>query len=168
MQLNQGVAEKRIADLGMDDLPLVQVRPIPHPVSQDWFKKYRDLVHEFALSLTDSVQELAFMNLPQDDFMDLIMGRRMPENLSIRFRTPLVWGGKLELDNMFMCMTFPHSHNMDRFIIEQNGNDVIWMPNPAKKIYLPAHMMNGGDGGNATSDRLSQLAAQIVASRGME
>ena len=168
MQLNQGVAEKRIADLGMDDLPLVQLGPIPHPVSQATIKKYCDLVHEFALSLTDSVQELAFMNLPQDDFMDLIMGRRMPENLSIRFRTPLVWGGKLELDNMFMCMTFPHSHNMDRFIIEQNGNDVIWMPNPAKKIYLPAHMMNGGDGGNATSDRLSQLAAQIVASRGME
>ena len=168
MQMNESVAEKRIADLGMDDLPLVQIRPVSQPVPYDWFKKYHDLVHEFVQSLTDSIQELAFMNLPQDDFMDLIMGRRMPENLSVRFRTPLVWGGKLELDNLFMCMTFPHSHNMDRFIIEQSGNDAIWMPNPAKKIYLPAHMMNGGDGGNATSDRLSQIAAQIAASRGME
>lgn len=166
--MNKGVAEKRIADLGMDDLPLIQMRPVSTPVSPDWFKKYHDLVHEFAMSLTDSIQELAFMNLPQDDFMDLIMGRRMPENLSIRFRRPLVWGGKLEIDNLFMCMTFPHAHNMDRFIIEQSGNDVIWMPNPAKKIYLPAHMMNGGDGGNATSDRLSQIAAQIVAGRGIE
>ena len=168
MQMNKSVAEKRIADLGMDDLPLVQMRPEIHPVSPDWFKKYHDLVHEFVTSLTDSIQELAFMNLPQDDFMDLIMGRRMPENLSIRLRKPLVWGGKLEIDNMFLCMTFPHSHNMDRFIIEQSGNDAIWMPNPAKKVYLPAHMMNGGDGGNATSDRLSQLAAQIASSRGME
>lgn len=168
MQMNETVAEKRIADLGMDDLPLVQIRPISQPVPSDWFKKYHDLVHEFVQSLTDSIQELAFMNLHQDDFMDLIMGRRMPENLSVRFRTPLVWGGKLELDNLFMCMTFPHSHNMDRFIIEQSGNDAIWMPNPAKKIYLTAHMMNGGDGGNATSDRLSQIAAQIAASRGME
>ena len=168
MQMNQSVAEKRIADLGMDDLPLVQIRPVPHTVSPDWFKKYRDVIHEFAMSLTDSIQELAFMNLPQDDFMDLIMGRRMPENLSVRFRVPLVWGGKLEIDNLFLCLTFPHAHNMDRFIIEQSGNDLIWMPNPAKKIYLPAHMMNGGDGGNATSDRLSQLAAQIAASRGME
>ena len=166
--MNESVAEKRIADLGMDDLPLVQIRPVSQPVPYDWFKKYHDLVHEFVQSLTDSIQELAFMNLPQDDFMDLIMGRRMPENLSVRFRTPLVWGGKLELDNLFMCMTFPHSHNMDRFIIEQSGNDAIWMPNPAKKIYLPAHMMNGGDGGNATSDRLSQIAAQIAASRGLE
>jgi hypothetical protein len=168
MQLNQGAAEKRIADLGMDDLPLIQMRPESRPVSPDWFKKYHSLVHEFAISLTDSVQELAFMNLPQDDFMDLIMGRRMPENLSVRMRVPLVWGGKLELDNLFLCMTFPHSHNMDRFIIEQSGNDIIWMPNPSKKVYLPAHMMNGGDGGNATSDRLSQLAAQIAGSRGLE
>ena len=168
MQMNQSVAEKRIADLGMDDLPLVQIRPVPHTVSPNWFKKYRDLVREFAMSLTDSIQELAFMNLAQDDFMDLIMGRRMPENLSVRFRVPLVWGGKLEMDNLFLCMTFPHAHNMDRFIIEQSGNDLIWMPNPAKKIYLPAHMMNGGEGGNATSDRLSQLAAQIASSRGME
>jgi len=168
MQMNQGAAEKRIADLGMDDLPLVQIRPVSHAVSPDWFKKYRELTHEFAQSLTDCVQELAFMNLPQDDFIDLIMGRRMPENLSVRFRVPLVWGGKLEIDNLFLCMTFPHAHNMDRFIIEQSGNDLIWMPNPAKKVYLPAHMMNGGDGGNATSDRLSQLAAQIASSRGME
>jgi len=100
--------------------------------------------------------------------MDLIMGRRMPENLSVRFRVPLVWGGKLEIDNLFMCMTFPHAHNMDRFIIEQSGNDVIWLPNPAKKIYIPVHMANGGDGGNATEDRLSQMAAQIATSRGME
>ena len=168
MQMNQSVAERRIADLGMDDLPLVQIRPVPHQISPDWFKKYRDLVREFAMSLNDSIQELAFMNLPSDDFIDLITGRRIPENLSVRFRTPLVWGGQMEIDNMFMCMTFPHSYNMDRFIIEQSGNDAIWMPNPAKKIYLPAHMMNGGDGGNATSDRLSQLAAQIVSSRGME
>lgn len=168
MQINESVAEKRIADLGMDDLPLVLLRPETHAVSPDWFKKYHDLVHEFAMSLTDSVQELAFMNLAQDDFIDLIMGRRMPENLSVRFRIPLIWGGKLEIDNLFLCITFPHSHNMDRFIIEQSGNDSIWMPNPAKKVYLPSHMMNGGDGGNATSDRLSQLAAQIASSRGME
>ena len=167
MQLSQATAENRIADLGMDDLPLEQIRPEPHIVAPDWFKKYHELVHEFARSLTDSIQELAFMNLPQDDFIDLIMGRRMPENLSVRFRTPLVWGGKLEIDNLFMCMTFPHSHNMDKFIIEQSGNDIIWMPNPAKKVYIPAHMANGGDGGNATEDRLSQLAAQIASSHGM-
>lgn len=168
MQLSQANAENRIADLGMDDLPLEQMRPTTHPVTPDWFKKYHELVHEFAKSLTDSIQDIAFLNLPQDDFIDLIMGRRMPENLSVRFRVPLVWGGKLEIENLFMCMTFPHAHNMDRFIIEQSGNDIIWLPNPAKKIYIPAHMANGGDGGNTTEDRLSQIAAQMATSRGME
>ena len=168
MQLSQANAENRIADLGMDDLPLEQIRPAPHAVSPDWFKQYHELVHEFTKSLTDSIQELAFMNLSQDDFMDLIMGRRIPENLSVRFRVPLVWGGKLEIENLFMCMTFPHAHNMDRFIIEQSENDMVWLPNPAKKVYIPAHMANGGDGGNATEDRLSQLAAQIATSHGIE
>ena len=168
MQMNQATAEKRIADLGMDDMPVVQIRPTPHVVTSDWFKKYHEIVHEFTKSLTDSIEELAFLNLPQDDFIDLIMGRRMPENLSIRFRVPLVWGGTLDIDNLFMCTTFPHAHNMDRFIIEQSGNDIVWLPNPAKKVYIPAHMANGGDGGNATEDRLSQLAAQIATSHGME
>ena len=116
-------------------------------------------------SLTDSVQELVFMNIKQDDFMELIMGRKLPENLSIRFRIPLVWGGKLELENLFMCRTFPQSHNLDLFIIDQQGNDNIWLPNPAKKVYVPTHTASGGDGGNATEDRLSQLAAQLANDR---
>ncbi|MBQ8294542.1 MAG: hypothetical protein IJX89_04110 [Alphaproteobacteria bacterium] len=165
MQLSQGAAEKIITDLGMDDMPLTLMRPDCRPVSPNWYARYRELCHEFIMSLTDSVETLAFMNLTQDEFMNLIMGKSVPNNLSIRFRTPLVWGGKLETDNLFMCWTFPHSHNLDRFIIGQSGNEQIWLPNPAKKIYLPAHMASGGDGGNATSDRLSQMAAQIAAGR---
>ena len=118
-------------------------------------------------SLTDSAETLAFMNLTQDEFMNIIMGRDLPQNISIRFRIPLVWGGKLEIDNLFMCWTFPHSYNMDRFIIVQSGAQTIWMPNPTKKIYLPAHTAGGGDGGNATEDRLAQIGAQIAADRDM-
>jgi len=168
MHLSQTAAETRIAELKMDDLPLEPIRPIPHQISQDWFKRYHELVRAFTTTLTDSIQEISFLNLPQDDFIDLVMGRRMPTNLSVRFRIPLVWGGKLEIDNLFMCLTFPHAHNMDRFIIEQSGNDLIWLPNPAKKIYIPAHMASSGDGGNATQDRLTEIATQMVTSRGKE
>ncbi len=168
MQLTEGAAANRIAELGMDDLPIVPIRPTPQMVTPDWFKKYHDLVREFTTTLTDSIQELAFMNLPQGEFVDLVMGRRMPENLSVRFRVPLVWGGKLEIDNLFLCTTFPHAHNMDRFIIEQSGNDVIWLPNPAKKVYIPAHMASGGDGGNATDDRFNQISNQVATTYQME
>ena len=150
MQLNAGMAERLISDLGIEDMPLMQVRPIPTRVSTDWYSQYKVICREFMMSLTDSI------------------GRALPENMSIRFRIPLVWGGKLTIDNLFMCKTFPHSHNMDRFIISQSGNGVIWLPNPAKKVYLPVSTFGGGDGGNGTEDRLTEtIAAQIAADRDM-
>ena len=129
--------------------------------------RVKNLCKQFMQSLTDSVETLAFMNLDQEEFMNLIMGRSVPSNMSFRFRIPLVWGGKLEIDNMFMCWTFPHSHNMDRFIINQSGNSTIWLPNPAQKVYLPAHTTGGGDGGNATEDRLAQMGAQLAGGHDM-
>ena len=168
MELTKTSAEQRLANLGMDDMPVTEFFPTPTPVAPNWFSKYRTVRQEFVRSLTDSIEELAFLNLSQNDFTDLIMGRRMPNNLCVRMRVPLAWGGKLEISNMFLCRTFPHSHNLDQFIIEQNGNKKIWLPAPAKKIYVPAHMATNGPGGNATEDRLAQMAAQIAASRGME
>lgn len=168
MKWSAETAEKRIAALGMDDMPLVQHDITRIPVSPDWFANYKELCHKFMTTLTDSAQELVFMNFNQDDFMGILTGHHVPDNISFRFRVPLVLGGKLDIDNLFMCWTFPHSVNMDRFLIEQSGNETIWLPNPAKKIYVPAHIGGGGDGGNATSDRLAQMAAQMAVHRGKE
>ncbi len=167
MQLTLESAEQRLIALGMDDMPLMAITPAAATLPPDWFAKYRNLARQFMESLTDSVEELAFLNLAQDEFMNLVMGRALPQNMSIRFRTPLLWGGKMELDNMFLCHTFPHSYNLDRFIIEQTGAAQVFVPNPAKKIYVPAHTAGGGAGGNATEDRLSQISAQISAGRDM-
>lgn len=168
MQLSQTSAEAIMKDMGMDDMPLLSVSPKPHMITADWFTRYKSARRAFMQGLTESVEELAFMNLSQEEFMDLVMGRAIPPNMSIRMRIPLAWGGDITPDNMFMCSTFPHSQNMDRFIIAQSGSGTIWLPSPAKKIYIPAHTAGGGDGGNATEDRLAQMAAQIAASRGME
>lgn len=166
MELNNGIAIKKISELGMKDMPLLEYHPKRTNVTPDWFSEYKKLCHEFMSELSDCIEELALMNLSQEDFMDLIMGNKIPENLSIRFRIPLVWGGDLSTENMFMCKTFPHSYNMDRFIILQSGNDTVWLPNPSKKIYLPIGTLGGGDGGNGTEDRLTEtIASQIVADR---
>ena len=167
MYLTLNNAEKILSDMGMSDMPVSEFRPTRTAVSPDWFPKYKQLCRQFMTSLTDTVETLAFMNLSQDEFMNLIMGKAVPENMSFRLRVPLVWGGKLELENMFMCWTFPHSHNLDRFIMEQSRNEIVWLPNPTQKIYLPAHTATGGDGGNATEDRLAQISAQIAADRDM-
>ncbi len=168
MQLNQDSAMEKLASMGMDDLPVMKFKPQRCVLEKDWFQKYSVLRKKFLASLTDSMEEIAFMNLSQDEFMGLITGHYMPENTSLRFRVPLIWGGKLELDNMFMCWTFPHSHNLDIFIIDQTDAETIYLPNPEKKIYLPTHLAGGGVGGNAASDRLSQTAINFASSRGNE
>lgn len=169
MQLNEHSALERLAALNMEDMPVIAYTPTKCSLDNDWFKKYSVLRHEFLTSLTDSMEEIAFMNLPQNEFINLVMGRSLPENTSIRFRIPLIWGGKLELENMFLCWTFPHSFNLDRFLIEQNDAKTIYLPNPEKKVYLTTHTGGGGDGGNATSDRLSQSAFNnFLSGRGNE
>ena len=55
MQLTASMAETLIAELGMDDLPLIEVRPIPTKVDVNWFSKYKELCRQFMMSLTDSV-----------------------------------------------------------------------------------------------------------------
>lgn len=165
MQWTQATAEKRLSELKMPDMQIMDFNPRIAQVDSDWYPKYKKLVREFIRSLSDCVEELAIMNLGREEFMDLLMGRAIPNNLSLRFRIPLIWGGKIDMDNMFMCFTFPHSQNLDRFIMEQNGNETIWLPNPAKKIYLPIHSTISGNGGNAVADRLSQIAAGMSTNR---
>ena len=160
-------AERRLADLLMDDMLSLEIPARPVAVPADWFVRLRTLRREFMESLTDSIQELSFLNLSQDAFMGLMRGVKLPENLALRFRKPLEYGGELTIDNMFMCPRFPYGHSMDRFIAEQSGNPTLWIPNPAKKVYVPTRLLGGGDGGNATSDRLSAMAAQFAADRGM-
>lgn len=168
MQLTRESAEKIMSDMFMSDMPLVEFQPRPALVSSDWFAQYKKLCREFMRSLVDAVETLSFMNLTQEEFMALVAGHTLPANTSIRFRVPLVWGGTLDVDNLFMCRTFPCANNLDRFLITQSGAQTIYLPSPAQRVYVPAHTASGGDGGNATSDRLAQMAAQIAAARGME
>lgn len=168
MQLNEQIAQERLAAMGMDDLPVMEYTPRHCVIEKDWFQRYVNLRREFIMSLSDSFEEIAFMNLSQDAFMNMVMGRAMPENTSIRFRIPLVWGGQLSIDNMFMCLTFPCSQKLDMFIINQSDAKTVFLPNPKKKIYLTSHTGGGGTGGNATSDRLSQSAINFMSGRGNE
>ena len=94
MQFNQTSANDRLSNLGMDDMPLLEYTPKRCIVDNDWFKKYSELRREFLSSLSDSVEEIAFMNLAQDEFINLLMGRTLPDKLSIRFKIPLLWRGK--------------------------------------------------------------------------
>ena len=168
MQLNESSALQRLSKLGMDDMPVKEYMPKRCRLDSDWFQKYSMLRRKFMESLMDSMDDIVFMNLQQDEYINLVMGKALPDNLSIRFKIPLIWGGDMDIDNMFLCMTFPHSYNLDRFIIEQSDAQTIYLPYPEKKIYLTSHLGGGGDGGNATSDRLTQSAFNFMSGRGNE
>ena len=168
MQLNEHSAMEILASMGIDDMPVVEYTPKKCSLDADWFKKYSALRREFLSSLTDAIEEITFMNLGQDEFVNLVMGKSLPDNLSIRFRVPLFLGGELDVSNMFLCWTFPISFNLDRFLINQNDATTIFLPNPEKKIYLTSHTGGGGDGGNATSDRLTEAVFSFKNSRGNE
>jgi hypothetical protein len=152
-------AERRLADLLLEDMPVMEIAARPVAVAQDWFVRLRKLRRQLMESLDDSIQELSFLDLPREDFMDLLRGRRLPENLSVRWRVPLEYGGELSVENMFLCPTFFACHNMDRFILEQAGKPTLWLPNPAKKIYIPTGAILGGPGGNSATDRMTNAFA---------
>ena len=90
MQLTHESALRRLSELHMDDMPVVEIHPTPTQVDTNWFTEYKKLCHQFMKSLTDSAEELVFLNLSQNEFMALIMGHAMPQNLSIRFRVPFM------------------------------------------------------------------------------
>lgn len=169
--MNMDMAKTKLAQMGMDDMPVIEFTPRAANVGPDWFVRFREMRRKFMSELGSSdgvIETLSFMNLGNDEFMNLMMGNALPENLSIRFRIPLAWGGELSTDNMFMCPTFPYSHNLDWFIISQADAKTIYLPMPERRVYLPTHTTGGGPGGNATEDRLAQISAQLAASRGME
>ena len=88
MQLSKESALERLAALGMDDMPVIECTPQRCIIDNDWFKKYSMLRKQFLESLTDSFEEIAFMNLSQEECMNLITGRAMPENTSLRSSCP--------------------------------------------------------------------------------
>lgn len=168
MFVNRHEAEQFLAKRNMDDLILDVCGAVPVPLSADWFVRFRNARQAFMQSLDDSIPELALLNLSQDDFINLMTGRKIPENLTLKFRKPPLYGGEIAIENMFMMPTFPTGFNLDIFMLEQIGRPEVFFPNPAKKVYVSVNMISGGDGGNATSDRLAQgFAAQMQTGRDM-
>ena len=161
-------AEQFLSSLGMEDLPLESCPCVPKPLSADWFARFRKERAAFMESLGDSIPELALLNLSQDVFIDLLTGKALPENLTIKFRRPILYGGEISAGNMFMMPLFPPGFNLDIFMALQTGQGEIWYPNPAKKVYVSVNMLTGSEGGNATADRLAQGFAAAQMSQGRE
>ena len=94
MKISETAAIARISELGMDDMPVMEYTPKAAKLPPNWFQTYHELAHKFMETLTDCATELAFMNLSQNEFMNLVTGRALPRNTSIRWRIPITIGGE--------------------------------------------------------------------------
>jgi hypothetical protein len=161
MLRNINEAEARLENFGISGMRLSACFAHPSQLPADWFQKFLEMRKKFMKSLDDSIAELAIINLSQEDFMDLLRARRIPENLTVRFRRPLVFGGAIEAENMFLTPLFMTGINLDVFMTEQMGQSEIYYPDPAKKVFVTSAGPMAGAGGNATADRLAQGFAMM-------
>lgn len=115
-------------------------------LDKNWYKAYTKIKTEFLFSLSDSIELLYYMNLSQEEIFETIMGKKIPNGISIKFKIPLFLGGELNVNNLYLCRTFPFSFNIDLFIMEQMENKEIFIPCINKKIYDPLSSSNIGGG----------------------
>ncbi|MDR0319156.1 MAG: hypothetical protein LBH81_00230 [Rickettsiales bacterium] len=156
-------AERKLTEMGLGDLPVAEVRAIPRPLPAGWFAAYRDARREL---LTRTVQnnkdELFMMDIPVEFIMAMLRGERIPLNVSVKFKIPPIYGGSISAGNMFVCRAASEGRLIDSFIASQAGADLFFCPNPAKSVYITSMASMNSPGGNATSDRMSEVQASDV------
>lgn len=158
-------AEKRLIALGLSDLPVTEVPAAPRPLPRDWFVQFRAARKKLlSVLLRQSQEEISMMNLDISEIMAMFRGEKIPLNISVKFKIPPVYGGPISPDNMFVCRTLPEGRAIDIFLAEQAGLPVLFYPNPAKRVYVTSMSSMNSPGGNATSDRVSEVLASDVIS----
>jgi hypothetical protein len=162
---SQADAERILASMGLSDLPVADVDARPRPLPRDWFAAYRAARRALLTNIIqDYRDELMMMDLPMDDIMAMLKGERIPANVSVKFRVPPIFGGAISPDNMFVCRAASEGRAIDVFIAAQAGAEKFFYPNPKKPIYLTSMSSMNSPGGNATSDRMSDVLASDVMS----
>lgn len=159
MKMTKETATKKLSLLFMEDMPIIEHKVILTKLSSDWFDKYKKIRNDFLKKIINSLDELFWLNLSEKSIIDLLTKEKIPNNISLRFRVPIIYGGEISIKNMFLCKTFPHSYNIDKFLSEQIGEEKIWLPNPEKDIYIPIHTSGTSGGGNGAN--LTQTANSI-------
>ena len=50
----------------------MEIKPMRANIPNDWFARYKKLCHEFMTTLSDCIEEIALINLSQEEFIDLM------------------------------------------------------------------------------------------------
>jgi len=124
----------------------------------------------------NSMEEMAKAGLPYE--MVASMGRgQFPENLSLCFKIPPEYGGEVAFSNMFLIQKYPYLEMINAFLDEQmleynrdaaHTHDTgfalppeLFYPNPEGIVFLPALKGLASPGGNATTDKMTQIGSTM-------
>ena len=180
MILSEEYYRDLIAKLGLPEMPILRVEK-KTKTQIDKFKFRSD----FMVMAKKFMQFAAYNNMEQiamaDISMDSVVYMRegvIPENFSVYMKIPMEYGGKLEFSNMFLIRTKPFKDILDKFIDEQiitfnKGEKIvdinagfkmpneIFVPYPKGIVFVPALKGFAGAGGNATTDKMSEIGSTM-------
>lgn len=169
-----------IAKLGLPEMPIVKVTR-KNPVAIDNIKLRADfisMVQRFVQFVAyNNLEQIAMAEMSMDDIYQMREGV-VPENISVYIKVPVEYGGKLEFSNMFLIRTRPFRAVLDKFIDEQvlifnKGRNIsnvddgfemppeLFVPYPNGIVFIPALKGFAGAGGNATTDKMSEIGSTM-------
>ena len=78
MKMTKEFAEKRLSFLFMEDMPIIEHKIVITKLSSDWFSNYKKVRSNFLKKITNSLDELFWLNLSEKSIMDLLTKEKIP------------------------------------------------------------------------------------------
>jgi hypothetical protein len=165
-----------MARLGLPEMPIAKVelhRPASLPSRAEMLKVARRLLR---YAYYEKMPELASAGMPVESVA--LRGRgRFPDNIAVCCKNPPEYGGALEFANMFIVRRYPFKAMLENFSDSQLGDHLresgaapgqgfvlppeMFVPSPPGVVFLPALKGLSGAGGNATTDKMTEIGSTL-------
>lgn len=143
--------------VGMD---LMTASYHPYTINElEFHEKYEQLKQAFLKELmANYINDLRSADLSEESIFCLGKGI-VPANWTVHLKYPLLYGGKLDLDNLVLMPIHPFHELIHHFLNQQMISEAgvghpktLYIPTPIGKVYISGGDFSGS-GGKATSDR---------------
>ncbi len=170
--------EDEIARMGLPEMPIKMVNLNSEEPIYCEANIYYDLMEKFLKKIGFSqkcMESLWKISLTRNEIVKIRSGK-LPENLDVIFKTPIQYGGKLEIENMLLIQTHPFANlifdferkqckkHHEQFIKNQPlyGYDIVpklFIPDIKDPIFVPAMLGWSSPAGNGSTDRVTQASS---------
>lgn len=166
----------QIAKIGLPEMPIERVLLADASARWAWGEPRAVAQKLLRFAYYEKIPDLAQAGFPIEVVASLGRGE-FPENLSVAFKTPAAYGGRLDLANMFLIARYPFREMLDKFydmqVLEYNHElygdapgalalpPEMFVAAPKGIVFLPALRGFTSAGGNATTDRMTEIGSTL-------